>query len=167
MGFKLVPLIAFGVLGLGNLLHIVGLATPEWVTADISVPFLGSTDTTRGLWEGCIDGECDSYDKKTDWLKACQAMAILGMLAGLVAALMAGVVFVMGLMKKDSTQAIGIIALLSAISSFIMILICVIVFAVKMKEGDSGWDFGYSFGLSIAGALLIAIGGGIAFGGSR
>ena len=60
MGFKLVPLVAVAVLGLGNLLHIIGLATPEWVTMKIYLPFLGTVEQTSGLWAGCINDECSA-----------------------------------------------------------------------------------------------------------
>lgn len=168
MGFKLVPLIALCVLVVGNVLHIVGLATPEWVTGDVNVLFTSVT-VTRGLWEGCTGDSCDAYDEddKTDWLRACEAMAILGMLVGCLAAFLAALIFVRYLMKKDVPKNVGLITLATAIFSFIFILICVIVYAVKMKEGDSSWDFGYSFGLAIAGAILIVVGGSLAFAGSQ
>ncbi|KAK3801321.1 hypothetical protein RRG08_054825 [Elysia crispata] len=167
MGFTPIPLVAVAVLGLGNLLHIIGLSTPEWVTADVSSPFLGRFETTRGLFKACVDDDCVTIDDKPDWLKASQAMAILGMLVGLGAAALACIMFVMGLMNKDSFKSLGVLSFLAAVVSFIMILICVIVYAVEIKEDESGWYFGYSFGLSIAGAILVVLGGCIAFGASR
>ncbi|GFN99695.1 lens fiber membrane intrinsic protein-like [Plakobranchus ocellatus] len=167
MGFKLIPLIAVGVLGLGNLLHIIGLATPEWVTTDIVLPFVGKQEQTQGLWEGCVNDDCDSLKNEPDWLKASGAMAILGMLAGLGALVIAGLIFVMGLMDKSANKAFGILAVLAAIGSFVLILICVIVYAVKAEDDYDNFDFGYSFGLSIAGAILILLGGFIAMAGNR
>ena len=50
--------------------------------------------------------------KPEDWQKACQAMAILGMLAGLAALALAAFIFIMGLVDKDypNMMAMGSVA---------------------------------------------------------
>ncbi|KAK3744955.1 hypothetical protein RRG08_048351 [Elysia crispata] len=87
-------------------------------------------------------------------------MAILGMLFGLGAGALAFIMY-MGLTNIDF-KSLGLLCLLAAVVSFILIIICVILFAVKLK--DSSWNFGYSFGLSITGAIVLLLGGGAAYG---
>ncbi|GFR93226.1 lens fiber membrane intrinsic protein-like [Elysia marginata] len=165
MAVKLVPLIAFCVLGLGVVLHIIGLSTPHWITQTVDLDE-ETVDVSAGLWQVCVGGLCNSIHEnaKHDWYRACGAMAIIGMLSGMISALMVGVVFVMGLMNKDSgktKKATSILSFLAAVFSVIMILICVIIFAVKTNQ-EGGYDFGYSFFLSTAGAVVIVIGGNLA-----
>ncbi|KAK3775433.1 hypothetical protein RRG08_015281 [Elysia crispata] len=158
MGFNPVLLGGVVALGLGNMFHIIGLATPEWIKVG---------KVTVGLFEGCLDDDCVTIEDKPDWLKACQAMAILGMLLGLMAVALATFMFVKSLKNNDSPKSLGLLTLLAAILSLIFILICVILYAVEIKDLHTGPDFGYSFALSIVGAILILLGGTLSLGGSR
>ncbi|GFR74283.1 lens fiber membrane intrinsic protein-like [Elysia marginata] len=126
MAFNLVSLIAFGAVGLGVLLHIIGLATPQWVTKTQFVLELGeNVDISQGLWQVCVNGKCNAIPDrvKLDWYKACDAMAILGMLAGMFSALMVGIVFVMSLMNRNSanttktTKTASVLSFLAAVAS--------------------------------------------------
>lgn len=157
MTIKLVTAAAAGVVGLGCVFHIIGLATPEWVAAD---------GGSIGLWKTCYQGECVTIkeDGKPDWFKACDALAVLGILFGLAAFTIAAVMVVMEALNKPSPRAVGAAVLATSIVSFSLIIICVILFAVKIGDDASvpAEDFGYSFRLSISGACLILIGGIIA-----
>ncbi|RUS70141.1 hypothetical protein EGW08_022094 [Elysia chlorotica] len=171
MSFKPLILIAAGVLALGNLLHIIGLATTEWITTMVATS-VGTYEVTIGLFRGCAQNICADLEDVPDWLKACKAMAILGMLVGLGVLALTGYILALRLMNKEIPRLLGILSLLGAVMSCVMILICVIVFAEEAKDmmknrGIDDHDFGYSFALSIAGALIILIGGCIAFAASR
>ncbi|KAK3752631.1 hypothetical protein RRG08_008774 [Elysia crispata] len=157
---------ALALLGLGNLLHIIGLATPEWVIATPKNSY--GTKLSAGLWEVCIQDICVKIPDLEDWLNACRAMAILGMIAGIGAAAMEIVSIVMFVMCKKSFKPHGPISLSTAILSSIMIIICVILYALNSEFDDTEEkeSFGYSFALSIVGAIFILLGGGTAMAGS-
>ncbi|GFO30137.1 histone-lysine N-methyltransferase SETMAR [Plakobranchus ocellatus] len=106
----------------------------------------------------------ETEDDLINWIKACAAMSILGMLSGLASLVPAIIALVMAAMKKVSLPILGKISIATAIASFCMILICVIIFAAERKEElHNVCDYGYSFGLSITGALLILPGGILPF----
>ncbi|GFO48769.1 epithelial membrane protein 2 [Plakobranchus ocellatus] len=157
---KTIALLAVAVTALcvGNLLHIIGLSTPNWCVVDD-----GEHYGSYGLWEVCGDGKCFEFVHNKDypdWIKACEAMSILGMLSGLASLVPAIIALVMAAMKKLSLPILGKISIATAFASFCMILICVIIFAAeKNKKIGTDCDYGYSFGLSITGALLILPGG--------
>ncbi|KAK3744953.1 hypothetical protein RRG08_048349 [Elysia crispata] len=143
------------VLGVGCVLHIVGLATHAWLAAD---------GGSLGFWEVCPDeGPCISFkeDGKPDWFKASEALALLGMIFGGMALLLAGVLVVMNLMGKEPSRGLGVSTLLLSVVSFVTVIICVIIFGAKYRDffSEADFHFGYSFGLSIAGAALILLGG--------
>lgn len=160
MCLKLDPLIVLCILVVGNLLHIVGLATPVWVQTEIL-----TVSHTKGLWESCLGDTCASYDSdlKADWIKACEALAILGMLAGIVAALLAGCIYKPSLQSSLNHNSLATSTLGAAILSAILILLCVIVFERKNSDTIISWGYGYSFFLSVLGLVLIAVGGGFAY----
>ena len=48
-----------------NLLHIIGLATPEWVRREETRHSV-KVEYTFGLWEFCTNDDCDSIDNEPD-----------------------------------------------------------------------------------------------------
>ncbi|GFS09931.1 TC1 transposase-like protein [Elysia marginata] len=111
MGLKAMPVAGLALLGLGNLLHIVGLATPEWETR--------SGGGTFGLWKSCGLLRCVSYpsDHDVDELKICQATAVLGMIAGVLALALAVFMVIRKYTDKDIPKAVKIGVLVASILS--------------------------------------------------
>ncbi|KAK3705862.1 hypothetical protein RRG08_058943 [Elysia crispata] len=167
MANKILALTAVVVLGLGNLLHIVGLATPEWAKNELRNEGLSVT-VTLGLWKSCVGSKCITISTLSELgrrgdlsqIKACGAMAILGMLAGGAALLLAVVKAIMMVMDKEHPKPLGLGALVCSIVSLALIVICVIIWFAGVQPGG---EAGYSLGLSIVGAILIPIGGVLSF----
>ena len=86
MGFKLLPLVAVALLGLGNLLHIIGLATPEWVRREETRHSV-KLEYTSGLWEFCTNDECDSIDNEPDTMTGISPLFSLSFSLSIVPAL--------------------------------------------------------------------------------
>ncbi|CAG5119192.1 unnamed protein product [Candidula unifasciata] len=138
-------------LGVGELLHIIGLSTPEWsVYSSIRV----------GLWEAC-NPTCQQYILKPAEVEVCEAFAIIGMLAGLLAAALGLMFFVLTLANK-SVRLLAIGAAVAANVALISILVCVIVWGAAVHPGGIV-KIGYSFALSIAGGIIHSLGGDIIF----
>ncbi|GFO38606.1 hypothetical protein PoB_006511100 [Plakobranchus ocellatus] len=97
-----------------------------------------------------------------DWLEACRAFALLGMIAGLISVVADIILVVFSLAGRDgSVVLINVASLAAAVASCVMIIICIIIFAAKAETSSA--DFGYSFVLSIVGGILIFFGGGLSF----
>ncbi|GFO13414.1 hypothetical protein PoB_003991900 [Plakobranchus ocellatus] len=131
MAVKVITLVAIGALGVGNLLHFFGVLTPEW---------------DRNY---CAHNDCKSNTN---------VFGGFGALVGIAALAMAVLIFAKGLTNKSDTKSLRIISLMAAIASFVLIVICVIIYAEK-GHGD---HYTLDLSLTIAGALLILLGGCIA-----
>ncbi|KAK3705861.1 hypothetical protein RRG08_058942 [Elysia crispata] len=156
-----------GCAGTGESLHIVGLATPEWTKVELRNEGLSVT-ITLGLWKSCVVSKCITISKLSELgrrgalsqIKACEAMAILGMLAGGAALLLAVVKVIMMVMDKEHPKPLGLGALVCSIVSLALIVTCVVIWFVGVQQGG---EAGYSLGLSIVGAILVPIGGVLSF----
>ncbi|XP_059142023.1 epithelial membrane protein 1-like [Physella acuta] len=138
------------VAGVGLLLEIVGLSTPEWVVNSYH-------SSTMGLWEACGLGLCVSFTTKSREIEVCEAFAILGMLAAIAAVAVAVIYLVLAAMGKNK-KVIAIIVAVAAVASLVCVIICVCVFDHYFIPGQ-GAKAGYSFILNIIGGILTAIGG--------
>ncbi|CAL1535349.1 unnamed protein product [Lymnaea stagnalis] len=148
-------------LGLGTVLHVIGLATPEW-----SVEKHGTR--TQGLFKGCFLGSCGEYTYKTSKLEACEAFAIIGMVAGIGATAVSLLIFLLGLLSKNRHRIFSLLVLAGSVVAFIAILICVIIYGVTIHDDISYFfNVGYSFILSIIGGALIPIGGFFVYSASK
>ncbi|KAK3769419.1 hypothetical protein RRG08_067134 [Elysia crispata] len=130
----------------------VGVATPSWLTYQ---------DGSLGLWKLCQGRTCVTLEEsdKPDWFKASEALAVLGLISGWAALLVAGVLVVRDFMDREPSRGLAVSTLLGSVVSFVMVIIGVIVFSAESYKLASEANFGYSFGLSTAGACLILIGG--------
>ncbi|XP_060066766.1 uncharacterized protein LOC132547035 [Ylistrum balloti] len=152
--------IALVVLPLALILHIAGLATPNWSSASASANGQ-SVSSTAGLWKACLEGGgeklCESYETVLDWIKACQAFGIIGVLAVAAAAILEVLCTVV--FSKDTHKVAYILAAMTAFSGAGCIIVTAIIWAAKASEISSLLDLSWSFGLSIAGGVLAGIGG--------
>ncbi|XP_059164767.1 uncharacterized protein LOC131947537 [Physella acuta] len=94
-GLSVGVLVAVSLLFVGVVLHIIGLATPEWSTSTVGT---GSV----GLWKNCDEGKCTDISVKIESLSACQAMAITGMLISFIAIATAVVDTVLKMYGKET-----------------------------------------------------------------
>ncbi|CAL1536319.1 unnamed protein product [Lymnaea stagnalis] len=147
---------------LSVVLHIVGVATPEW--SSYHTPQLSAT---YGLWGYCVNGKCGEYRYAGKLpppmeysLKVCEVFAVLGLLASFLGLAMATVALLLPMMGKPKSAMFPVISLLSCVATFIFILIATIVWRVKMNNiFIVDFQIGYSFILSIIGGIMICMGG--------
>ncbi|XP_059152320.1 epithelial membrane protein 1-like [Physella acuta] len=163
MSVQVGAIVAIVLLFVGAVLHIVGLATPEWSVAKVG-------GGSFGLWEVCSELACVKYADLPglvtipDSIKACEAMAIIGMLISFVALAAAGIDLFHKISGKDASAPFRLISTATSIISFVFILIGIIIWGTKEYEPASAVaNIGYSFIQSIIGGITIAI-GGIIFG---
>ncbi|OWF56760.1 uncharacterized protein C16orf52 homolog [Mizuhopecten yessoensis] len=152
---------ALAVFPLALILHIVGLATPSWATNSGSSGGI-SFRVTAGLWKQCntVHGEteCIIYPQPEDWQKACQAFGIIGVLAVSAAAILEGLCTV--LLTKSKHKIFFIATTLLAFLGAGSIILTAIIWAAKIFELQlTDLVLSWSFGLSIAGAVLSGVGG--------
>lgn len=127
------------------ILQIVGVATPEWISAETQ---LG--DMTQGLWEFCRAGSCAKledllYWETPSWLEAVRAFGILAIFA-----IFACLVCVALICLMSDKPVFGLFAPIAAAAGAFC---CLIAFAVFAGESSSS-DYGYSFALVIVAFLL-------------
>ncbi|XP_021339228.1 uncharacterized protein LOC110440455 [Mizuhopecten yessoensis] len=170
MGKSVFVKISLVVLVIGLFFHIIGVSTPNWSTYSISL-----VTVKLGLWKYCFSSlgttVCTSYGGITltdgDWIKACQAMGILGVLT-IIAAIILNVLCVAVLTKQDHKIAFILTPTLAFIGAG-CIFIANMVWGAKISD----WSFiiasandlalGWSFALSLVGGLF-AVAGGVLFG---
>ncbi|XP_076456927.1 uncharacterized protein LOC143291142 [Babylonia areolata] len=174
MGFVMphaIILVAGGVVGLALILQIVGLATPAWVTFELTYPVLGvqTVSYNIGLWKVCASGNCrkisfssptfgddDDDDDVPDWLNACRAFGILGVLAMAASLFCAVLTCVMSDKAKMFTLVAAGVAAVGAVCSMIE-------FAVYAREepylnqSSQHVSLGYSFILSVVAFVLAVV----------
>ncbi|CAL1539309.1 unnamed protein product [Lymnaea stagnalis] len=172
-GVSVLALVAVCTIGVGVLLHVIGLATPNW-SAISDKGFYRA----YGLWKSCggtIEAyDCDEYkfgnkfDESESSVKACEAFAILGMLASFLGLAMAALSVLLPIIGKPKNAILPVIALAGCVAAFICILIAIVVWGAKVHaEYLSFLDIGYSFILSIIGGILIVVGGVLAYIGNK
>ncbi|XP_033751725.1 uncharacterized protein LOC117335677 [Pecten maximus] len=157
--------IALVILPLALILHIVGLATPSWSAISVSVAGVSASQSI-GLWSTCGttagNTECVSFDdvpnlEVSDWLKACRAFGIIGVLAVAAAAILAVLCTVA--LSKDSHKIAYILATVIAFVGAAACILSCIIWAGKVDDLIAGLDLSYSFALSIVAGVLAGIGG--------
>nr|KAI8739110.1 epithelial membrane protein 1-like [Biomphalaria glabrata] len=176
-GFTVLHCVGTILLSLGVLLHIVGLATPNWSsacsTSGSKTKHESATMTmTYGLWKMCIGTDaCMELPSQTltDEWRAAGAFAILGMLAGLGALGLACMYFVMRVLAKPEMKMLKVIVLAAGSVALLCVVISTSCYGggvhQKLKENTAGFQcvyVGYSLILSAIGGILICI-GGVAF----
>ncbi|CAL1535350.1 unnamed protein product [Lymnaea stagnalis] len=177
------------VLGVGTILHVVGLATVEWTVFNADSVFkTDSVEIKYGLWKICTSDKCvgiignnfefrdyfEDFDDRATFLqnrspdvsalKASEACAILGMLASFVATAVAAGRIAMPMLGMSTKYLFPFIPLAASMTSFVFILVAVIVWALRVHTRlvcTYGLDtsIGYSFILCLVAGILINIGG--------
>ncbi|XP_059143056.1 uncharacterized protein LOC131930539 [Physella acuta] len=95
-----------------------------------------------------------------DSIKACEAMAIIGMLISFFAIASGGIDIFHKISGREAIASFHLITTATSIISFVFILIGIIVWGTKLYDPVSVYaNIGYSFILSIVGGTLIVIGG--------
>ncbi|CAL1545266.1 unnamed protein product [Lymnaea stagnalis] len=157
---SLISLVAVVLIAVGTLLHVIGLATPEWSAIRTLRSFY------VGLWKACVPLGCGEYNgHAADNIKSCEAFAILGMLASFVGLTMAAIDFTLPLLGKGGVKTLSLFSLAACLASLACILIAIIVWGADVHQPmrSFGYEIGFSFILSIVGGVLIAVGGGLSF----
>ncbi|XP_059161562.1 uncharacterized protein LOC131944766 [Physella acuta] len=142
---------AAGIIGLGSLLHLVGMATPHWLKLN--------DPGSIGLWQVCIQF-CLTIEDKAGWLIACDFFSVMGVLSSVAALVLIAFSFFNAFKGRPQHSTIPIFLTASTSLAATCIIICIIIFASKTVHTSL---LGYSFYLSIAGGVLITIGGILGF----
>ncbi|KAH9489570.1 hypothetical protein Btru_037214 [Bulinus truncatus] len=139
---------------LGTLLHIVGMATPNWIQVQEDSGHTGSF----GLWKICVDSVCVDYLTKTSELIACEAFSILAIFPAAAVLLLC----LTHLVKHDAdnrTKRVQIFAcLLLSLLSGLCVMVCIFVWRFGFIKTDQ--FAGYSFYLSIVGGSVLILSSG-------
>ncbi|XP_005108927.1 uncharacterized protein LOC101858066 [Aplysia californica] len=160
---KPLSIAGFIVLGLGLLLHLVGLATPEWILMRIM------PGRTEGLFQGCLgNGECVELTYIPSNIKAVRAMVILGLILGAVGSACALMHLICSFMSRETKAVVPLVVMGTCLAAFSFIIIGVIVYAADYYGVlRKSFDLGYSFALCVVGGILLASGGALFFLGER
>ncbi|XP_059145718.1 uncharacterized protein LOC131932830 [Physella acuta] len=156
--WRLAMILAVLLAAIGVLLHAIGVVTPGW---SVYPPL----KTAYGLWSQCAASVCVSIvgsSFNTASYQACQALSIIGLLQGTTGVVVSGVHIVRSLMDKDTITLLPKLSAAACFASFTAITILIIVWGVDVHSTyeQAGFDVGYSAFLCIAGAVLLALGGG-------
>ncbi|XP_012943817.1 uncharacterized protein LOC106013226 [Aplysia californica] len=153
----------FLVLGLGLLLHLVGLATPEWAVLK------AMSDRTEGLFVACFrDQPCLNLSPVPANIKAVRAMVILGLILGAVGGASALMHLVCIFTSRETKAVVPLVVIGTCLAAFIFIIIGIIVYAADYYDPlKESVDLGYSFALCVVGGILLASGGALFFLGDR
>ncbi|KAH9487689.1 hypothetical protein Btru_069903 [Bulinus truncatus] len=158
-GIAVYHYVGLGFLILGNILHIVGLATPGWA---VSADYQYLNIQTFGLWKKCevICVDINPIYYSVQLIASC-ALSILGMILGIVALTLA-VVHVVSKKMDKNYNCLPKANYFFTIMSFLIIAATVACYAFGVGipyNYDTVRFFGYSFYLSIAGGVFILISG--------
>ncbi|KAK7459686.1 hypothetical protein BaRGS_00038989 [Batillaria attramentaria] len=163
MGFKMphiAVIIGLVCIGVALIFQIVGLATTGWTSGRTAVQSgfgFVTVDVDRGLWSACSGSSCADYSGDLpDWLEACRAFSIIGLLV-IVGSLVVGVLICF----MDNKMLPMIAAILAFVAAFCL-LIEFAVFAGEYEDAFGDADLGYSFALTIV-AFLLCIAAGVCF----
>ncbi|XP_055998267.1 uncharacterized protein LOC125645735 [Ostrea edulis] len=160
-------LVALVVVIFATIFQVIALAAPYWFNLDLSI-----AKVYAGLWWTCTETvstgltSCDktvdylfTNGSSTDWLKAVQAMSILGFLTLLVASVMT----ILKLFVLKDNKPVLLVAIGTSFTGAVFILIAIAVYADEINDFYSAFDFNYhfAFAFSII-AMIAAIGAGVA-----
>ncbi|CAG5119620.1 unnamed protein product [Candidula unifasciata] len=143
---------------IGCIFILIGESTPQWIT-------YGST-LTAGLFTACGVNGCVSYIAEGGIIPA-KAFVVIGFLTS-AAGLIVLIVYYCKHLRNDTTHKIlsmvtAVLFIIAAVAS----LIGPIIFATSGKSlfetaFERKMDLGYSFALTIVGAIITAIAGALA-----
>jgi hypothetical protein len=159
---SIVFLSGLAVLGIALLLHIIGVATPEWVVGISNL----NQRWNQGLWKICVESVCDTIPEYAvlGKLKVVRAFAIIAVLLGATAGALLSINVLFSLKGNPPHRLLAIGSLAASFAALVSIIISVAVWGSLVKLGG-GITFGYSFALCIVGGILMTIGCSIAFAG--
>ncbi|KAI8761475.1 epithelial membrane protein 1 [Biomphalaria glabrata] len=143
-----------GLLVIGLVLHVVGLATPNWMTSSTNFG-------TQGLWTTCQLNICIDIPSKykTDELKAAGAFAILAMVAGVGGLGLACLHIARRIKAKPDLDILKLGHLAAGMAALVCVIISCSVFGAGVyKHIAEIADIGFSLILSAVGGVILCIG---------
>jgi len=155
MGLKPLLLVGVGVLGVGVLLQIVAMATPNWAVSKLQ---------EIGPWRSCLGTVCGENTGNTSGrTDAVRAMSVLGVLLGIASAGAAMLTLVIGILGKDEIKLLPMVAGAAGLGAAGFTFLGLVIWAADL----GGFDLGYSWGLSFVAMVCFAAGGVLTFIGGR
>lgn len=175
MLFKGVPipvLVALGVLIFGGLLHIIGLATPNWHEITFTTTVVkNQAYGHHGLWVGCSFRtsdvvDCQSHgDGSSDvegFIVAVRALEVLALMFGVACVVVTGLWFFLNIQKHRLIMMIS--ALGTGFTAGLFGLIGIIVYAAEINSKTSTspgtlftFTLSWSFALCVLSSCLVTI----------
>ncbi|XP_025089922.1 uncharacterized protein LOC112561574 [Pomacea canaliculata] len=153
MAFKVPKIPVCGAIaccGVALIFQLVAVAGTGW--------FVGN-GIEEGLFRFCIFGSCGRLSEGPDWLKACRAFSILGLLT-IAGSLVLGIPHAV---LDNSVLSFGCIASSAATALFLVVELA--VFGAKTVDAAKHLNYGYGFILSVIACVLSVIAAGLfAFG---
>uniref|UniRef100_A0A2C9M4B9 Claudin n=1 Tax=Biomphalaria glabrata TaxID=6526 RepID=A0A2C9M4B9_BIOGL len=148
---------------IGEVLHIVGLATPNWTTFST---YDGTF--TLGLWKLCSTiGSCVEIpiDLKTDEMKVVDAFSIICALSGAGVLGLACFNLLARIQEKSESEPLRKFILKTGIFALVCVIISTCVYYVSIHQRflnfnhlDVSKSIGFSFILSAVGGVVIGVG---------
>ncbi|KAK0067136.1 epithelial membrane protein 1 [Biomphalaria pfeifferi] len=147
--------VGVGLLVIGLVLHVVGLATPNWMT-------ISTISSTQGLWTTCHLNTCTdgiSIPGTSDELKAAGAFAILAMLAGIGGLGLACLHIARRIKAEPDLDILKLGHLAAGMAALVCVIISCSVFGAGIYKNIAEIaDIGFSLILSAVGGVIICIG---------
>ncbi|PVD32082.1 hypothetical protein C0Q70_07510 [Pomacea canaliculata] len=135
--------------GVALIFQIVAVVGTGWLVISV-----GGDSAEVGLFRSCTNGVCTTYKMNDleDWLKACQAFSILGLLA-IAGSLVLGILhFVF-----EDTAKVSVAGIASCAASVVFLIIELAVFGAETSVLRHAYNFGYGFILSVIACILSSI----------
>ncbi|CAL1536335.1 unnamed protein product [Lymnaea stagnalis] len=156
-GQTILYFVALITVAIGEVLLIIGLATPEWTAADSK---LLDVHLSKGLWQLCASGTCRSIGpNKAASLEVCQAFTLLAMVEGLFCIGLFVLHVVLPIMGKQSHRLLPRVAMATSVIALACDVVSLSVWGAKHYTADGINYLGYSFILTLVGSIVVAIGG--------
>ncbi|KAH9500060.1 hypothetical protein Btru_076502 [Bulinus truncatus] len=146
-------LIGFAVATTGLVLHIIGVATNKWAVGVV-------LHNTFGLWKNCLADSCYKVENPSSKREACQAFAIIGLIAAGGGVLLALLQIVISMAGKSAPRIFPFLISSACFTAGVAIFICIVVWGATIQDENKRlYDVGYSYILSIIADALISAGG--------
>ncbi|PVD32083.1 hypothetical protein C0Q70_07511 [Pomacea canaliculata] len=132
--------------GVAFIFQLVAVAGTGWLVISV-----GDNSEEVGLFRLCVNGVCTEYQMNDleDWLKACQAFSILGLLT-ITGSLVLGILhFVL-----EDTAKVSVAGIASCAASVVFLIIELAVFGAETSSLRKVYNFGYGFILSVIACIL-------------
>jgi len=141
-------LVGFAAYHIGVILYVAGFRTDSWSTATI-----GGKDITIDMAGTCNDGDCPSLI--VDGQDAVLGLLIAGSVLNLIALILQWFEY----WKKTDKEWIPKLGQALGCLAGVLIIVGCAIYGEKVNP--EGFDLGYSFGLTTAGAVILLLGSAI------